>query len=185
MMMIKNKLTVAALVAAALLVAACDQPVEKKQENTAVVAEKVPTFEQYPSGPLYAGATADLADRKDPYRTRNAEALKDNKIVYASEYVISSIGCGTACLTQRFVSKRTGELLPDQLNDSGEERIKEVNPESLLVITAGPEDDANGKRQFFKYYYVLENGKFKRLARVAADLPECQGNLNCVVDSPY
>lgn len=145
----------------------------------------VPKFKDYPAGPLYTGPTATLADKKDEFRTRNSSALSENKIVFASEYVISTIGCGTSCVFQSFLSKRTGEQLKDGFGGESGEKIKEVRVDSRLVVTAGPNDENEDDPSFYAYFYVLENGRLKRIAKIPTTLPECEGTDFCTVDTVF
>lgn len=145
----------------------------------------VPKFKNYPSGPLYTGPTATLADKKDDFRTRNSNALSENRIVFASEYVISTIGCGTSCVLQNFLSKRTGEQLKDGFGGEGGEKIKEVRVDSKLVVTAGPNDENEDDPSFYAYFYVLENDRLRRIAKLQTTLPECEGTDFCTIDTVF
>ena len=145
----------------------------------------IPKFKDYPSGPVYTGPTAALADKNDDFRTRNSNALTENPIVFASEYVISTIGCGTSCVFQSFLSKRTGEQLKDGFGGEGGEKIKEVRVDSNLVVTAGPNDENENDPNFYAYFYVLENARLKRIAKVQTTLPECEGTDYCTVDTVF
>ncbi|MBP6750370.1 MAG: hypothetical protein KA144_12075 [Xanthomonadaceae bacterium] len=145
----------------------------------------IPKFKDYPAGALYTGPTATLADTKDDFRTRNSNALSENKIVFASEYVISTIGCGTGCVFQSFLSKRTGEQLEDSFGGEGGEKIKEVRVNSKLVVTAGPNHENENDPNFYAYFYVLENERLRRIAKVQTTLPECQGTDYCTVDTVF
>ena len=145
----------------------------------------IPKFKDYPSGPVYKGPTAALADKSDDFRTRHSNALAENPIVFASEYVISTIGCGTSCVFQSFLSKRTGEQLKDGFGGEGGEKIKEVRVDSNLVVTAGPNDENENDPNFYTYFYVLENARLKRIAKVQTTLPECEGTDYCTVDTVF
>lgn len=156
------------------------QPVKSTTTDT------VPQFKDYPSGPVYIGRAASLANKSDPFRTRNSAALAENPVVFASEYVISTIGCGTSCVFQGFLSKRTGEQLNDGFGGENGERIKAVKPDSLLVVTAGPNDADENDPKFYAYFYILKDGKFERIFKKETTLPECEGSEGyCTVDSPY
>lgn len=145
----------------------------------------VPKFKDYPAPPLYTGPTANLADKNDDFRTRHSDALSHNKIVFSSEYVISTIGCGTSCVFQVFLSKRTGEQLKDGFGGEGGEKIKEVRVDSNLVVTAGPNDENEDDPNFYAYFYLLENGRLRRIAKVQTALPECEGVEFCTVDTVF
>src|SRR5690606_15860016 len=116
------------------------------------------------------------ADKADHYRTRHTAALSENEVVFASEYVIATIGCGTSCTIQSFLNKRTGERLEDSFGGEGGEKIKAVRANSRLVVTAGRNDDDESDLGYYAYFYVLENGRLKRIAKVATTLPECEGH---------
>lgn len=146
----------------------------------------IPKFEDYPSGPLYAGPAASLANPSDEYRTLKSAALAANEIVFGSEYVVFSIGCGAGCLFQGFLSKKTGKELEDGFGGEGGEKIKAVRPNSLLVVTAGHNDADEGDPGYYAYFYVLRNGKLDRIAKRKTTLPECVEEPDyCVVESPY
>ncbi len=142
----------------------------------------LPKFEDYPSGPIYQGPAAPLGDRAgthEDYIAANAKALKENPVVSASEYVISTDDCGAGCKIQFVLSKRTGNVIEAFTT----QKIKEVRPNSKLVVTVGPDDESESG-DFYTYFSILENGKFNRIAKVRATLPECDGNSSCLMDYP-
>ncbi len=161
-------------------------PQAEAQQVEPMATDTVPQFKDYPSGPVYTGRAASLANKSDQFRTRNSAALAENQVVFASEYVISTIGCGTSCVFQSFLSKRTGEQLEDGFGGEGGERIKAVKPDSLLVVTAGPNDADENDPKFYAYFYVLKNGKFERILKKETTLPECEDSEGyCTAESPY
>ena len=162
-----------------------DSPTTNSSTSSESPPTAVPKFRDYPAGPLYTGPTATLADKNDDFRTRNSSALSENKIVFASEYVISTIGCGTGCVFQSFLSKRTGEQLQDGFGGEGGEKIKDVRVDSKLVVTAGPNDEDESDPAFYAYFYVLENERLRRIAKVQTTLPECEGSSYCTVDTVF
>ena len=169
------------VVASSSVATKADVPLAKS-----TTADAVPQFKDYPSGPVYTGRAGSLADKSDPFRTRNSTALAENPVVFASEYVISTIGCGTSCVFQSFLSKRTGKQLDDSFGGEGGERIKAVKPDSLLVVTAGPNDADENDPKFYAYFYILKNGKFERIFKKETILPECEDSESyCTADSPY
>lgn len=149
------------------------------------VPSVIPKFKDYPSGPLYEGPSAPLADKNDYFRTRHSNALANNEIVFASEYVIATVGCGTGCVFQSFISKKTGNLLQDSFGGEGGEEIKEVRVDSRLVVTAGTNDEDESDPNYYAYFYLLEDGKLNRVAKVQTSLPECEKSSFCNIESPY
>jgi hypothetical protein len=152
----------------------------------AITTDTTPHFKDYPSGPVYTGHVASLADKSDMFRTLNSEALAEKPVMFASEYVISTIGCGAGCAFQIFLSKKTGKQLDDVFGGEGPERIKLVNPDSLLVVTAGQNNAHGDEPRFYAYYYVLKNGKFEKIYEEETILPECKDVEGyCTTVSPY
>lgn len=160
------------------------QPQDVDTSSTA--KSSVPQFKDYPVAAIYTGAAAALANSNDDFRTRKTEALQQNEIVFAGEYVIATFGCGTGCRIQSLLSKKTGQELADGFGGEEGELIKAVKRNSRLLVTAGKHPDNPDDLNYYAMFYVLEHGRLKRIAIVPTTLPECEGMESyCTIESPY
>ena len=162
-----------------LLLCACSAPKPPpaaeppaKQAPPAVAGQApVADFDAYPAGAPYAGPAAALSLRTAPareYRSRFAEALADEPI-FAGEYILVQWGCGTACIEQAFVSKRSGEVLETRFGGGYGPWVQGMRLDSRLLTVEGPVMDAASKQTGYRTReYVLEAGKLVPLKDYAS-----------------
>ncbi|QDK97352.1 hypothetical protein FM020_05415 [Acinetobacter tandoii] len=136
--------------------------------STISFADALPAYKDYPAT-VYKGKTAKLLINNDTaksFRTRLSAALKDEP-EFAGEYVMAVWGCGTSCVMQTFVSKRTGQVVEHGFGAELGQNVIGIKPDSRLLIAHGYEYDhdynATGE---YDFYYVFENGKFKLIKKV-------------------
>lgn len=136
--------------------------------STFSFADSLPKYKDYPA-PIYTGKTAKLLlnnDTAKSFKTRLTIALKE-KPDFAGEYVLAAWGCGTACVVQTFVSKRTGQVVDNGFGAELGQDVIGIKPDSRLLITRGVEfDDDYNQTGDYDFYYVFENGKFKLIKKV-------------------
>lgn len=147
-------------------------------------AEPTHQYSEFPSGTVYTRhpAKAVIDTRRDHrYRTRIRQAAKD-KVNFASQYTISTWGCGTGCEMGVAVDAITGKVvwLPmtayisflTDPNWADEPDENEENPEvfnfridsNMLYIKAYPmeggEAESEGNNE---HIYVMKEGYFELL----------------------
>lgn len=134
----------------------------------------VPKFTDYSVRESYSGPAAALVldnDTARDFRSRFGDALSD-KPSFAGEYVAVEWGCGTGCVVQHFVNKRTGRVLEDGFGGECGERIEAMRVDSRLLVTAGPVCDDDFNEVGFKAsFYVLENERLRLISERAIERP--------------
>jgi hypothetical protein len=136
--------------------------------STISFADALPEYKNYPAT-IYTGKTAKLKMNNDTaksFKTRLSAALKGEP-EFAGEYVMAAWGCGTSCVMQTFVSKRTGQVVEHGFGAELGQNVIGNRPDSRLLITHGVEyDNDYNKTGEYDFYYVFENGKFKLIKKV-------------------
>lgn len=135
-----------------------------------VTAEQnhTPKFTDYPVNHLYVGPHANVAlatSEERAYRTRLREASKQD-VNFAGEYVLTTWGCGSTCLTGAVVSLRTGYVvfLPGTVccwEGKGERLSFQSN--SRLIIARGIIDEES---EHGLHFYEFTRGSFKHIRTV-------------------
>ena len=143
-------------------------------------ASDIPKFRDYPAPPVYTGPPGKLqmdSELARNFRTRLGDAMKEDEVAFAGEYVLTGWGCGTGgCYIQALVNKRTGHVIDTTFdaystfaNDKeirlGEE-IESMRTDSTLLVTREVSEDP--PHQHFANFYVLENGRLKRIKQLPA-----------------
>ena len=171
-----------------LLLCACSAPTPSapaeasaKQAPPAAAGQAaMADFDAYPAGAPYAGPTAALSPRTAlarEYRSRFAEALAGEP-VFAGEYILVQWGCGTACVEQAFVSKRSGEVLDVRFGGGYGPWVQGMRLDSRLLTVEGPVlDAASNPTGYRTWVYVLEDGKLVPL-RDYASAPSADNEHN-------
>ena len=136
--------------------------------STISFADSLPEYKDYPAS-VYTGKTAKLKMNNDTaksFKTRLSAALKGEP-EFAGEYVMAVWGCGTSCIMQTFVSKRTGQVVEQGFGSELGQNVTGTRPDSRLLITHGIEyDNDYNETGEYDFYYVFENGKFKLIKKV-------------------
>ena len=158
-----------------LLLCACNTPTPPAPASPprAAHAEPAPApdFAAYPAGAPHTGLAATLSPRNAlarEYRSRFGEALAGEP-VFAGEYILVQWGCGTACVEQAFVSKRSGEVLDVRFGGGYGPWVQGMRLDSRLLSVEGPVMDAELKQTGYRTReYVLEAGKLVPLKDYAS-----------------
>ena len=128
-------------------------------------------FAAYPADAPYTGPAAALSPRTAlarEYRSRFSEALAGEP-VFAGEYILVQWGCGTACVEQAFVSKRSGKVLETRFGGGYGPWVQGLRLDSRLLTVEGPVMDAALKQTGYRTWeYVLEDGKLVPLQDYAS-----------------
>lgn len=152
--------------------------------------QSVPQFKDYPVSTVYEGPPAKYISGDRRVEKDINEALAEEKVEFAGEYIIVGLSCGTAgCVSQLIINKRTGkqiekgftqysvqsDLKGDEDIGSVEERVGEmlekVKKNSRLLVTR--EIDVDSKPyQYFANFYVLENEDLKLIKKVKIRHPK-------------
>ncbi|UUS66854.1 MULTISPECIES: hypothetical protein [unclassified Acinetobacter] len=129
---------------------------------------EIPKFSDYPAR-IYTGPTSApklTTPYHKNYKTRLTNSSKED-INFAGEYVLSVWGCGTSCRVYTFINKRTGAILDTPFGGEGGENIVSIRANSKVIITTEElytnDYDSLG---YMAYYYVLESGRFKKVAQL-------------------
>ena len=129
----------------------------------------VPQFRDYPASNTYVGKPAKLkllSPDEKIFRTRLREALQQ-PANFAGEYVLSTWGCGAACLYGAVVSLKTGRVtfLPGSICCwEGAGKPLEFRGNSRLIVAAGV---VNEQWEYGAHFYEFEKDSFKHLKTVA------------------
>ena len=76
------------------------------------------SFEKYPAK-IYNGKQAPLKlGDWSSFRTRLKEAHKDGEINFAGNYIVTTWGCGTSCVSGSMIDKRTGKVYDIPLGET-------------------------------------------------------------------
>ena len=164
-----------------LLLCACSAPTSPPVEPTVSAPAPAPApahtdaaraeFGAYPADAPFAGPAAVLAPDTAlarEYRSRFTEALTGEP-VFAGEYILVQWGCGTACVEQAFVSKRSGKVLETRFGGGYGPWVQGLRLDSRLLTVEGPVMDAALKQTGYRTWeYVLENGKLVPLQDYAS-----------------
>lgn len=136
-----------------------------------VSAQKVPSFEKYPSVRVFNGKNSAAIIDKDSrsYRTRVRWASRNGKRNFAGEYILGQIGCGASCRLTFALNARTGRVawLPFSLccwapitADATEARLG-----SRLLVIRGLRNEGDGKyardAATDTHFYELKDGEFR------------------------
>ena len=139
------------------------------------------SFEKYPAK-IYNGKQAPLKlGDWNSFRTRLKAAHKDGDINFAGNYIVTTWGCGTSCVSGAMIDKRTGKVYDIPLGETGSpyeigaecfadgaelddnERLA-FYPNSRLFISRGCEgekfNETTGK-QLITYYVNIWDEKSK------------------------
>ena len=123
-----------------------------------------PKFVDYPVDKIYSGPPAQLVMSDEfprDYRARFSDGL-NGKPDFAGEYVLVSWGCGTSCIVQSFINKRTGRILDYEFGGEGGEIIEAMRANSRLIVTKGSVyDDEENEIDYRVKFYVLESETLK------------------------
>ncbi|MFD1134006.1 hypothetical protein [Psychrobacter sanguinis] len=78
------------------------------------------SFEKYPAK-IYKGKKAPLKlGEWNSFRTRLKAAHKDSEINFAGNYIVTTWGCGTSCVSGAMIDKRTGKVYDIPLGETEE-----------------------------------------------------------------
>lgn len=177
-----------------LLLCACSAPTPPAPAEapasppSAARAEPAPApdFAAYPADAPYTGPAAALSPRTAlarEYRSRFSEALTGEP-VFAGEYILVHWGCGTACVEQAFVSKRSGEVLDVRFGGGYGPWVQGMRPDSRLLTVEGPVMDAALNQTGYRtWLYVLQDGKLVPL-RDYASTPSADNEHNLYYRNP-
>ncbi len=143
-------------------------------------------FAAYPAEAAYTGPAAALSARTAlarEYRSRFSEALAGEP-VFAGEYILVQWGCGTACVEQAFVSKRSGEVLDVRFGGGYGPWVQGMHLDSRLLTVEGPVMDAALNQTGYRTReYVLEAGKLVPLKDYAST-PSADNDHNLYYRNP-
>lgn len=125
-------------------------------------AQAAPQFKDYPVD-VYSGVGHNVVLNKETrlFKTRFKEAGKAS-VNFAGKYVMSSVGCGTACVSYFYVDKKSGltNFIPENLqpdyNDMECENEVYYKPNSRLFIASSVLNGACSVA-----YYEFLDGEFK------------------------
>jgi len=154
-----------------LLAIATSSPTTAAQQKSSV-----PQFEQYPATSVYTGKPAQIilvTEAERTFRTRLRNAAKQSAN-FAGEYVLTTWGCGTSCITGAVVSLKTGVVtfLPGTIccwYGKGERLHFRLN--SRLLVTAGV---MNEESEHGVHFYEFTGDEFKHLKTVPVKRVEPQ-----------
>ena len=128
----------------------------------------VPQFRDYPARSTYKGKPAKpilLSAEEKLFRTRLREASQQS-VNFAGEYVLSTWGCGAACIYGAVVSLRTGRVtfLPGSICcwEGGGKQL-EFRANSRLIVAAGV---INEQGEYGAHFYEFEKEGFKHLKTI-------------------
>lgn len=151
---------------------------EQVAENNAIREEifsgagknGTPRFSDYPAVELYTGPAAALdksSEEARSFQTRLSNALAENPVDFAGEYVTAGWGCGTSCSYVTFVNKRTGQVIKEGLGGEMGPNIVNYLPSSEMVIAEGAEvDDDFNSTGNYAFFYRLSNGELQFITKV-------------------
>lgn len=177
-----------------LLLCACSAPIPPAPAEARAVppsatgAEPAPApdFGAYPADAPYTGPAAALSPRTTlarEYRSRFAEALAGEP-VFAGEYILVQWGCGTDCVEQAFVSKRSGEVLETRFGGGYGPWVQGMRLDSRLLTVEGPVMDATLDQTGYRtWLYVLQDGKLVPLQDYAS-MPSADNEHNLYYRNP-
>ncbi len=157
-----------------------------KNKNTTEVQSKqlTPQFKDYPVSSIYKGLAAKLVldnNSAKAFEKQINQALAEDKIKFAGEYIIVRFSCGTAgCMTEFLVNKRTGKMLHVDLTSyltivdskrNVEERVGETIESTmadshLLVTREVTEGKGHKPAEYFNKFYILDQGKLKLIKKI-------------------
>lgn len=81
-------------------------------------------------------------------------------------------GCGTQCVSQHLLNKRTGHVLEDGFGGECGETVEEMRVDSRLIVTKGPVcDDDYNEIDYKAKFYVLEGVRLKLIAEKSVPRP--------------
>ncbi len=131
----------------------------------------VPQFTDYRVTSAYIGKPAPVilnSRDKKMFRTRLREAAKERPN-FAGDYVLTTWGCGTSCITGAVVNLRTGRVvfLPGSIccwQGEGERLIFRLN--SRLLVTAGI---MNEQSEHGAHFFKFTGTKFKHLKTIPVE----------------
>lgn len=145
-----------------------------------------PDFAAHPADPPFTGPATTLSPRTAlarEYRSRFSEALAGES-VFAGEYILVQWGCGTACVEQAFVSKRSGEVLDVRFGGGYGPWVQGMRLDSRLLTVEGPVLDAKLNQTGYRTWeYVLEAGKLVPLKDYAST-PSADNDHNLYYRNP-
>ena len=131
---------------------------------------QLPRFQEYrePISHLKNGAKPIIISERDrEYKTRVNEASTQSPN-FAGHYVLSSFGCGSACIMSFALDKKTGKVawLPFTVccwdnADSDFEPIAFRKNSRLIVVTGSRNEQGKGI-----YYYEFQQGEFVLIRQV-------------------
>lgn len=125
-----------------------------------------PTFEQYPVAARYTRSVAPLriASKQDrEFRSRLAEASRQ-PVNFAGHYILTTIGCGAACVLTAVIDARTGRVawLPFSLCcwDLPVPEPVQYRADSDLIVLNGQRNEGVGGTFFVRFVA----GRFRPVA---------------------
>jgi len=102
---------------------------------------RVPQFQDFPAGPIYAGPKAPLHLQPGTdawlYRTTLRRGYESTAINFAANYVVITWGCGSPCQTSAIVDARSGHVVQFGIVTAVGAKHR---PESQLFIEDDPQD---------------------------------------------
>jgi hypothetical protein len=136
----------------------------------AMAQGKIPQFKDYPAEAAYKGKNAPLKLTKDnrDYRTRLRAAAKE-KPDFAGRYILTTWGCGTACLVGAVVDAKKGSVtfLPGAIYaDSRQNIAYDYKLNSRLLIIYGTIDQKGFEGEPKSHYFEFKNGKFRHIKSI-------------------
>src|SRR6185369_11667024 len=80
--------------------------------SAALGQTKIPRFEDYPARNMYKGPNARLVlTRADmTFKTRLRVAARERKTNFAGHYIVTTWGCGSACVDGAVIDAKTGKV---------------------------------------------------------------------------
>ncbi len=126
------------------------------------VSDDLSMFALYSVDTIYSGKAAkpDLTDKHAAmFRSRLRDAMQ-RPVNFAGEYVLTTWGCGTACVDGAVVSLKTGKVvfLPDSIDvGSGEITPLQFFPDSRLLLVKAAMQEG---REITAYYYEFSGSRF-------------------------
>jgi hypothetical protein len=157
--------------------------------TTAAKPKEAPRFQDYPVAKTFTGRNAAVrlvSDEDRKYRTMLTQGAS-GKLNFAGDYILVLWGCGSGCAEGAVIDAKTGVVswLPyfvvgcdSTCIDFADKEFIEFRPDSKLLILNGQRGTVKGRGAAKaedmgvpgSFYYLFENGNFRLLHSVAAEM---------------